>query len=109
MEQAKTFSLPKLAYGFADLKPHISEEQLKIHYEKHHNGYVNAANGILAKLDKARADGADYDVKATLKELSWNVGGHVMHTLFWGNLAPPGRGGGTPGGKVADWIGKEFG
>ena len=109
MDDVKTFNLPKLAYGYADLKPHISEEQLRIHYEKHHQGYVNGANGILAKLDKARADGVDYDVKSTLKELSWNVGGHVLHTLFWGNLAPTGRGGGMPGGKLADWITKEFG
>jgi Fe-Mn family superoxide dismutase len=109
VDEIKTFSLPKLAYGFADLKPYISEEQLKIHYEKHHQAYVNGANGILAKLDKARADGSDYDVKATLKELSWNIGGHVLHSLFWGNLAPKGKGGDKPGGKLADWLVKEFG
>ena len=109
MEEVKTFSLPKLPYGYADLKPHMSEEQLRIHHEKHHNAYVTGANNILAKMDKARAENADFDVKATLKELSWNIGGHVLHSLFWGNLAPTGRGGGKPGGKVADWITKEFG
>ncbi len=109
MEEVKTFSLPKLPYGYADLKPHISEEQLRIHHEKHHNAYVTGANNILAKMDKARAENADFDVKGTLKELSWNIGGHVLHSLFWGNLAPAGRGGGKPGGKVADWITKEFG
>lgn len=109
MEEVKTFSLPKLPYGYADLKPHISEEQLRIHHEKHHNAYVTGANNLLAKMDKARAENADFDVKATLKELSWNIGGHVLHSLFWGNLAPTGKGGGSPGGKVADWITKEFG
>jgi len=109
MEEVKTFSLPKLPYGYADLKPHMSEEQLRIHHEKHHNAYVTGANNILAKMDKARAENTDFDVKATLKELSWNIGGHVLHSLFWGNLAPTGRGGGKPGGKVADWITKEFG
>ncbi|HEX7392149.1 MAG TPA: superoxide dismutase [Thermoplasmata archaeon] len=109
MEDVRTFSLPKLPYGYADLKPHISEEQLRIHHEKHHNAYVTGANNILAKMDKARAENTDFDVKATLKELSWNIGGHVLHSLFWGNLAPAGKGGGPPGGKVADWITKEFG
>lgn len=109
MAEVKTFSLPKLPYGYADLAPYISEGQLRIHHEKHHNAYVTGANNILARIDKARAEGADFDVKSTLKELSWNIGGHVLHSLFWKNLAPKGKGGGVPGGKLADWLAKEFG
>jgi Fe-Mn family superoxide dismutase len=109
VEQVKTFSLPKLPYGYADLKPYISEEQLRIHHEKHHNAYVTGANNILAKMDKARQENADFDVKATLKDLSWNVGGHVLHSLFWGNLAPKGKGPDKPSGKLADWLNAEFG
>ena len=109
MEEVKTFSLPKLAYGLADLAPYISEEQLKIHYEKHHQAYVNGANNILTKMDKARAEGADFDVKSTLKELSWNVGGHVLHSVFWGNLAPKGNSPEKPTGVLGDWLNKEFG
>jgi Fe-Mn family superoxide dismutase len=77
VEQVKTFSLPKLTYGYADLKPYISEEQLRIHHEKHHNAYV--------------------------------TGGHVLHSLFWGNLAPKGKGPDKPSGKLADWLNAEFG
>jgi len=33
----------------------------------------------------------------------------LLHSLFWPNLAPPGKGGGTPGGIVGDAIEKEFG
>jgi Fe-Mn family superoxide dismutase len=105
----KFYTLPKLNFAYGDLAPHISEEQLKIHYEKHHQAYVNGANSILQKLDKARVDGADMDMKATLKELSFNIGGHLMHSLFWGNLAPPGKGGGSPKGKIAEVLEKEFG
>jgi Fe-Mn family superoxide dismutase len=104
----KFYVQPALPFGYKDLMPHISEEQLKIHYEKHHQAYVKGANAILEKLDKARQDGADLDFKAALKELSFNIGGHLLHSLFWGNLAPAGRSG-KPSGKLLDVINGEFG
>ena len=110
MEQNKLYSLPQLPYGFKDLEPYISEQQLTIHYQKHHQAYVNGANTILQKLDKARKENADLDVKSTLKELSFNIGGHLLHSLFWGNLAPAGKGGGgKPSGALGDALEKEFG
>jgi len=109
MEKSKFYTLPELPYGYKDLEPHISEEQLKIHYEKHHRGYVDGANAILQKLDKTRKEGTELDVKSTLKALSFNIGGHVLHSLFWPNLAPPNKGGGKPGGVLGDAIEQEFG
>lgn len=109
MGTAKFYSLPKLAYKHNALEPHISEEQLRIHHEKHHQAYVTVANGILEKLDKARKEGAELDIKSTLKSLSFNIGGHLLHSLFWENMAPPGKGGGTPGGVLGKAIDKEFG
>jgi Fe-Mn family superoxide dismutase len=109
MEPTKFYVLPKLPYGYKDLEPHISEQQLTIHHQKHHQAYVNGANAILERLDKSRKDGTDIDVKATLKELSWNIGGHLLHSLFWGNLAPTGKGvGGKPTGAFGEAITKEF-
>ena len=106
----KFYAMPKLPYGYGDLAPHISEEQLKIHYEKHHQAYVNGANKILEMFDKARKEGTDFDVKAVLKELSFNIGGHLLHSVFWGSMAPAGKGGGgLPGGTLAEEIKKEFG
>jgi Fe-Mn family superoxide dismutase len=110
VEATRFYSLPKLAYGYKDLEPHMSEQQLTIHHTKHHQAYVNGANGLLEKLDKARKEGTDIDMKATLKELSWNIGGHRLHSLFWNNMAPAGKGGGgKPGGAFAKAIDKEFG
>jgi Fe-Mn family superoxide dismutase len=110
METTKFYVLPKLTYGYKDLEPYMSEQQLTIHHQKHHQAYVNGANTIVEKLDKARKDGVDLDAKATLKELSWNIGGHLLHSLFWGNLAPTGKGGGgRPSGVLGDAIDKEFG
>jgi len=110
MAQAEFYALPKLPYGYRDLEPHMSEQQLTIHHQKHHQAYVNGANAILERLDRARKEGTDVDVKATSKELSWNIGGQLLHSLFWGNLAPAGKGGGgKPSGTLGDAIEKEFG
>jgi Fe-Mn family superoxide dismutase len=109
MESVKSFSLPKLPYDYNALMPYISEEQLKLHHDKHHQAYVNGANAIFEKLDKTRKENAELDVKSTLKELSFHIGGHLLHSTFWDNMAPPGKGGGKPGGAIADEIMKEFG
>ncbi len=107
METEKFYKLPQLPYGYKDLEPYISEGLLTIHHQKHHQAYVNGANAILEKMDKARKDGADLDMKAALKELSFNIGGHLLHSLFWGNLAP--KSGGEPRGNLAEIINAEFG
>jgi len=106
----ETYSLPDLPYGYGDLKPCISEEQLTIHHQKHHAAYVKGANAVFEKLEKARKENADLDMKAILKELSFHIGGHVLHSLFWQNLAPEGKGGGgEPEGELAKLINGEFG
>jgi Fe-Mn family superoxide dismutase len=109
LEENKFYVLPKLPYDYKDLAPYMSEEQLRIHHSKHHQAYVNGANTILQKLDKARKEGTELDVKSTLKELSWNIGGHLLHSLFWGNLAPAGKSSGKPSGVLGEAIEREFG
>ena len=109
MEARKFYALPQLPYGYDELQPHISQEQLTLHHQKHHQAYVNSANAILEKLDKARKEGTDFDVKATLKELSFHIGGHLLHSLFWTNIAPSGKGGGKPKGTLGIALEKEFG
>jgi Fe-Mn family superoxide dismutase len=109
MEMTKSFVLPKLPYDYKALAPYISEQQLMLHHDKHHLAYVNGANAIFDKLDKARKENTELDMKATLRELSFHIGGHLLHSIFWENLAPAGKGGGKPGGAIADEIDKEFG
>ena len=109
METAKFYALPQLPYQYGELQPYISQEQLTLHHQKHHQAYVNSANAILERLDKARKEGADFDVKATLKELSFHIGGHLLHSLFWPNMAPSSKGGGNPTGALGTALEKEFG
>ena len=109
MTDKKLYSLPELPYAYNALEPFISEAQLRLHHDKHHAAYVNGANAILERLEKARQAGTDVDMKATLKELSFQAGGHVLHGLFWRNLAPAAKTGKEPGGALADALKKEFG
>ncbi len=105
----KFYVLPDLPYAYNALEPYTSETQLKIHHDKHHAAYVKGANTILEKLDKAHQDGTDLDMKATLKELSFNIGGHKLHGLFWKNMMPADKASKEPGGAIADLLKKEFG
>jgi Fe-Mn family superoxide dismutase len=110
MDPQNMYALPDLAYGFNTLAPVISEELLRLHHDKHHAAYVNGGNAILQRLDKARADNTDIDTKATYKELSFHIGGHVLHSLYWENLAPTGMGGGgKPSNSLARAIDAEYG
>ena len=110
MEDNRFYTLPELPYEYAALAPHISEEQLKIHHQKHHQAYVNGANAVFEKLDKARKENDDLDMKATLKEQSFHIGGFRLHNRFWENLAPAGKGGGgVPKAGLAKAIDGEYG
>ena len=106
---AKTYSLPPLPYKYSDLQPHISEKTMTLHHTKNHQAYVNGANAALEKLDKSRKGELQIDVRAVLRDYSFNVDGHILHSFFWPNMGPPGKGGGRPGGKLADKINQDFG
>ena len=101
------YTLPELPYAYNALVPYISEEQLRIHHDKHHAAYVKGANDILEKLEKARKEGTEIDMKSALKSLSFNIGGYLLHSLFWANMAP--KSGGEPKGKILEEIKNNFG
>lgn len=100
------YVLPELPYDYNALEPYINEEILKLHHDKHHNGYVNGANSALEKLEKGRKEEIEVDVKAVLKELSFHIGGHVLHTIFWESMSPEKS---SPSGLLAEMIDEEFG
>jgi Fe-Mn family superoxide dismutase len=82
------FSLPELDYAKNALEPYLDEETLTLHHDKHHASYVAGANAAYEKLQAARKSG-DYSMtKHYSKELAFHLSGHVLHTLFWHNLAP---------------------
>lgn len=109
----KLYELPNLPYGYNALESYISEEIMTLHHGKHHKAYVDAANGLLEKLREARENNSDIDIKSVLKSLSFNVAGHILHSIFWKTMAPADSGnppaGGQPSGKILEAIENEFG
>jgi len=105
----KRYELPQLPYAYNALEPYIIEEIMRLHHTKHHQAYVNGANAALEKIEKAAKGEIQIDVRAVLRDLSFNLDGHKLHSIFWPNMAPHGKGGGKPGGAIADKINAEFG
>ncbi len=100
------YELPPLPYDYDALEPHIDERIMELHHDKHHQGYVDGANSALDKLESMRS-GSDFtEIKAVKRDLSFNLSGHVNHTVFWENMHPDG--GGEPGGALADQIDEDF-
>lgn len=104
---AKKYTLPELPYPYNALEPYLSEEILRVHHDKHHLAYVNGANAAIEKLEKARTTGEVVDFKAVARDLSFNLSGHILHSIYWENMSP--KGGGKPGGILADRIDKDLG
>jgi Fe-Mn family superoxide dismutase len=101
------YVLPELAYDYGALEPYISGHIMELHHDKHHRGYVEGANRTLEQLAEARAQGKFDNVAALEQVLAFDASGHLLHSLFWQNLAP--RAGGEPTGALGTAIQRDFG
>jgi Fe-Mn family superoxide dismutase len=107
------YEVPPLPYDYAALEPTIDEQTMKLHHDKHHQAYVDKANGALEGTEWA--DKPIDEVLANLSSLPEdkqtvvrnNGGGHANHTLFWESMSP--GGGGEPSGELANAIHEAFG
>ena len=79
--------LPELPYAYDALEPWCDSETLHLHHDKHHRAYVDKANAALEELRTVDpSDAARYAGLEAARE--FNLGGHVLHSLFWENLSP---------------------
>jgi Fe-Mn family superoxide dismutase len=101
------YTLPDLGYDPGALEPHLGAHIIELHHGKHHAGYVAAANATLEKLEAARAENRWDAIVGLEKSLAFNLGGHILHSIYWTNLSP--LGGGEPTGALAGSIGESFG
>lgn len=110
MKKQTNYSLPELDYDYNSLEPYISKELLHIHHDFHHASYVKNANNLLQMLEVSKIDNIDFNPKMIAKDLSFYIGGHILHSLFWKNMAPANEGGGgNPSGKIVQILTDEFG
>lgn len=100
------YTLPDLDYDYSALAPHIAPEIMELHHSKHHQAYVTGANTALEKLAEARETGNFALVPKLEKDLAFNLGGHINHSIFWKNMSP--NGGGEPTGALATAIEETF-
>ena len=107
------YEVPPLPYDYNALEPHIDEQTMHLHHDKHHQAYVDNANKALEGTEWA-----DKPVEDVLRNLGSlpedkqapvrnNAGGHYNHSLFWEIMGP--GGGGEPAGSLADAISSTFG
>jgi Fe-Mn family superoxide dismutase len=108
------FELPPLPYAYNALEPHIDEQTMRIHHDRHHGTYVtnlnkalesapNLANKTIDEL-LANLDVVPEGIRMAVRN---NGGGHYNHTLFWEIMKP---GGATaPGGDLASAIAAALG
>ena len=101
------YLLPELAYDPGALEPHLSGQIVELHHSKHHAAYVKGANTALEKLAEARSAGKYDSLVGLEKSLAFNLGGHVLHSMYWANLSPDG--GDKPVGDLASAIDEHFG
>ncbi len=104
-----THKLPTLPYSFDALEPHIDAQTVELHYTKHHQAYVDGLNKALEALAKARENSDYSSVKHLKRELAFHGGGHVLHTLYWGNLCPTSQAKGKASGELLAQIEKTWG
>ncbi|GJM27223.1 MAG: superoxide dismutase [Phycisphaerae bacterium] len=105
------FKIPELPYANTALEPHISRQTMDLHHGKHHRGYVENLNKLVADtkyadmtleevvLNSSRnpADAAIFNNAAQ----AWN------HAFLWKSMSPDG--GSDPGDDLKDAIVEDFG
>jgi len=101
------YTLPDLPYDYGALEPHVSGKIMQLHHDKHHRAYVAGANEALDGLADARARNDFSRIAALERALAFHVSGHVLHSLFWQNLAP--GAGGQPSGALGEQMARDFG
>jgi Fe-Mn family superoxide dismutase len=111
IEDAKLHVLPPLPYAENALDPVITANTIGFHYGKHHKGYVDTLNKLIAgtelvnlsleQIIAASAGKADKVAIFNNAAQTWN------HSFYWRSLRP--KGGGEPPAALKQRIEASFG
>ena len=108
------YELPPLPYDYTALEPHIDEQTMHLHHDKHHQAYVNNVNTALqgqSQFENMSVDDLMRNLNSVPDAIRTavrnNGGGHANHSMFWQIMKP--NGGGDPTGDLASAISSAFG
>jgi len=108
------YTLPPLPYAYNALEPHIDEQTMRIHHDKHHQAYITNLNTALEphpdlqkKSIEELISNLDAIPEAVRTAVRNNGGGHHNHTFFWELMAPGGAK--EPAGALGAALEKTFG
>ena len=105
-DESGKYAVSPLSFTYDALEPVIDEKTVDLHYNFHHKAYAAAANRAEEGLAKARDTNDFALVKFYEKELAFQLSGHILHTIYWSNLAGKGI---EPQGDLAKSINADFG
>lgn len=89
--------LPKLPYPHDALEPYIDAKTMEIHYNKHHQAYIDKLNTVIEKHSEFESKSPEellrglnsFSLDENDKKMIRNHGGgHVNHSLFWTLMGP---------------------
>ena len=108
------FSVPSLQYSYDALEGVISADIMRLHHDKHHQGYVDKLNAAIEKHPELQSKSVEEllrglhdvpeDIRTAVRD---NGGGHYNHCLFWLWMSPDG--GGEPNGALKEAILQRYG
>jgi Fe-Mn family superoxide dismutase len=100
------FELPTLPYETNALEPVIGQQTVELHYGKHYQGYITNLNNLKEGTKFENMDLVDI-VKQSDGAIFNNAGQALNHSIYFLSFSP--KGGGSPSGKLADAINRDFG
>lgn len=103
------YTLPDLPYDYNALEPVISAEIMQLHHQKHHQAYVTNLNIAVEKAEDAAAKNDLQSLITLQKQIKFNGGGNLNHSIYWKNLCPLKDAKGEPNGALMAEIKKTFG
>ena len=109
------FAVSPLPYAYNALEPYLDELTLRLHHDRHHQGYVEALNAALKAYPFLHHCSIE-ELLRHLEEVPEAIrltvrnqgGGHANHQLFWKSMGPS-RAAVAPVGAVAAAIAERFG
>jgi len=105
-DEDRNFIHQPLPYNTDYLEPFMDAETLHLHHTFHHGGAVKGANKDIEMIKSVMNSGDLTLADHWTKKLSFHLSSHILHSIFWTNLANKKS---QPTGDLLKRIEKDFG